>query len=74
MFAAPLYPLAKAQAYRALPDQSDMVNAVGSAFIPLDLLTPLFLGFVADQFGLVITLLRGHCQSQRHERPKRLVP
>ena len=57
MFAAPLYPLAKAQAYRALPGQSGMVNAVGSAFIPLDLLTPVILGFVADQFGLVITLL-----------------
>lgn len=57
VFAAPLYPLAKAQAYRALPGQSGMVNAVGAAFIPLDLLAPLLLGLVADRFGLVMTLL-----------------
>lgn len=57
LFASPLYPLVKAQAYRALPEQSGMVNAVGSAFLPLDLITPLFLGFVADRFGLVIALL-----------------
>lgn len=54
---APLYPIAKARAYRALPGQSGMVNALGHIFGPATLALPLFLGFVADQFGLVTALL-----------------
>ena len=54
---APLYPLAKAQAYRSLPDQAGMVNAVGHVFQPLDIVVPLILGVIADRFGLVPALL-----------------
>lgn len=54
---APLYPIAMAQAYRALPDQSGMVNALSSMFAPFDLALPLALGAVADSFGLYAALL-----------------
>ena len=57
LLTAPLYPLAKAQAYRSLPDQAGMVNAVGRVFAPLDLAVPLGLGLVADHVGLVAALL-----------------
>lgn len=55
-FSSSLYPIAKAQAYRALPGSSGMVNAVRHVFTPLDLLLPLLLGLVADQFGLIWAL------------------
>jgi len=55
--AAPLYPIAMAQAYRQLPDQAGMVNALGHFFFPLTLAAPFALGFVADAVGLVPTLL-----------------
>jgi fucose permease len=55
-FAAPLYPIAKAQAYRALPGQSGMVNAVAHVFAPLDLAMPVVLGVVADRAGLTTAL------------------
>lgn len=56
LFSAPLYPIAMAQAYRALPGRSGMVNAIGHVFTPLDVLLPLLLGAVADEFGLVWAL------------------
>ena len=56
LFAGALYPLAKAQAYRALPDRSGMLNAMAHVFTPLDIALPLLLGFVADRFGLVPAL------------------
>jgi FSR family fosmidomycin resistance protein-like MFS transporter len=57
LLTAPLYPLAKAQAYRALPDQAGMVNAVAHVFKPLDILLPLALGLIADRFGLAAALV-----------------
>lgn len=50
--ASPLYPIAQAQAYRALPGQSGLVNAVGTLFAPLDVALPFVLGLVADRAGL----------------------
>ena len=47
------YPLASAQAYRALPDRSGSVNAVLSLAFALQLPIPLLLGWVADTFGLL---------------------
>jgi MFS family permease len=56
LFSAPLYPIAKAQAYQAIPGHSGLVNALGHAFTPLDLLLPIALGVIADRFGLVWAL------------------
>ena len=53
---APLYALAVAQAYRALPGQSGMVNAVGSLFSPLDAALPFALAAVVEELGLVAAL------------------
>lgn len=54
--AAPLYPIAQAQAYRALPEQSGMVMAAAALFAPLDLVFPFVLGSVADAAGLSAAL------------------
>jgi MFS family permease len=56
LFAGTLYPLAKAQAYRALPGRSGMLNAMAHVFTPLDIVIPLALGLVADRFGLPAAL------------------
>jgi FSR family fosmidomycin resistance protein-like MFS transporter len=53
---APLYPIAQAQVYRALPGASGMANALGALFTPLDLVLPLLLGVVADRLGLPAAL------------------
>jgi predicted MFS family arabinose efflux permease len=50
--AAPLYPIVKAQAYRALPGRSGAVNAAAVAFIPLEMALPFALGLIADRVGL----------------------
>lgn len=55
--AAPLYPIAKAQAFRALPGRPGTVNALGQIFTPADVALPLVLGLVADRWGLQATLL-----------------
>lgn len=55
-FCAPLYPIAKARAYRALPDGSGMVNAVGNLFTPASVALPLLLGLVAERWGLAAAL------------------
>ncbi len=56
LFEGCLYPLAKAQAYRALPGRSGMLNAVAHVFTPLDAALPLLLGLLADQLGLIVAL------------------
>jgi predicted MFS family arabinose efflux permease len=53
---APLYPLAKAQAYRALPGQSGTVAAVTAALSPLEMGLPLLVGLVADRAGTGVAL------------------
>lgn len=57
--AAPLYPIASAQAYAALPGRSGTVNAAGHVFTPLSLAMPWLLGWIADHAGVTtaITLL-----------------
>jgi DHA1 family bicyclomycin/chloramphenicol resistance-like MFS transporter len=52
LFSSLLYPIAKAQAYRALPGQSGMVNAVAQVFAPLSVVLPFALGVIADRLGL----------------------
>lgn len=49
--AAPMYPIASAQAYAALPGRSGTVNAAGHVFTPLVLAMPWVLGAIADHFG-----------------------
>ena len=53
---APLYPIALAQAYAALPGRSGTVNAAGHVFTPLSLALPLLLGWIADHVGLIAAL------------------
>lgn len=53
---AQLYPIAQAQAFRAHP-RAVVVEAVQSVFTPLDLLLPVLVGVIADQWGLVPALL-----------------
>jgi len=53
---APLYPIAQAQAYRALPGRSGLVNAAAQAFLPLELALPFVIGWLADRFGLEVAL------------------
>jgi len=49
--AAPLWPLASAQAYSALPGRSGAVQAVNHLFMPVALCLPWFLGWLADHAG-----------------------
>jgi predicted MFS family arabinose efflux permease len=53
---APLYPLAKAQAYRALPGQSGTVAALAGVLSPLEMVLPLLIGLAADHFGTSVAL------------------
>lgn len=56
LFAAPMYPLTVARAYRSWPGHSGGVNAVAHLFTPLSLAAPAVLGLLADRFGLPIAL------------------
>lgn len=56
-FCAALYPLAQAQAFRALPEQSGMVTAIGSLLGPVDIALPLLVGVIADRLGLPAAML-----------------
>jgi predicted MFS family arabinose efflux permease len=55
--ATPLYPIAAAQAYAALPGRSGAVNAAGHLFTPLSLALPWLLGTLADRRGTTAALL-----------------
>jgi MFS family permease len=55
--AAPLYPIAAAQAYAALPGRSGTVHAIGHLFTPLSMAFPLALGWIADQASPAAALL-----------------
>ncbi len=57
LFTAPQWPITSARAYRALPGQGAMVNAVGGLFTPLSVAWPLLLGAAADRLGLEAALL-----------------
>jgi MFS family permease len=54
--AAPMYPIASAQAYAALPGRSGTVNAAGHVFTPLSLGLPLLLGWIADHVGVATAI------------------
>jgi predicted MFS family arabinose efflux permease len=54
--AALQYPIAKAQAYRALPGRSGAVNAVLTLFGVIELPLPILIGVVADHHGLGVAL------------------
>lgn len=55
-FTAAHYPLAQAQAYRALPDRSTLVAAAAQPFTVFDALLPLLVGWVADEWGVLWAL------------------
>lgn len=55
--AAPLYPLAAAQAFARRPSQSGTVLAAGHLFTPLGLGLPWLVGVVADRAGTYVALL-----------------
>jgi predicted MFS family arabinose efflux permease len=46
------YPIAKAEAYRALPGRSGTVRAVYSLGIPLEIVAPLVVGAAAQRWGI----------------------
>lgn len=50
--AAPMYPIACAQCYAALPGRSGTVNAAGHLTTPITLALPWLLGLLADTAGL----------------------
>jgi predicted MFS family arabinose efflux permease len=54
--AATHYPLAQAQAYRALPGRSGTVVAVSTLISPLGVAAPFLIGLVADGVGLTAAL------------------
>jgi hypothetical protein len=54
--AAPLYPLAAAQAYARKPEASGAVLAAGHLFTPLGLALPFLVGTVADHAGTSVAL------------------
>jgi MFS family permease len=58
-FAAPMYPIAKAQAYDAMPGSSGAVAALGALLQPVEMLFPIAVGFAANAFGVTpaLTLL-----------------
>ena len=53
---APMYPIASAQAYAALPGRSGAVHAAGHLFTPVTLGFPWFLGMLADHLGVRVAL------------------
>jgi fucose permease len=53
-FTAVHYPIAQAQAYRALPERSTLVAAAGQPFIVFDVALPLAIGLVSDAFGVLL--------------------
>lgn len=57
MFAAPLYPLAAAQAYARRPEASGSVLAAQSLFAPMGLALPFLVGVIADHAGTYVALL-----------------
>jgi predicted MFS family arabinose efflux permease len=54
--ASPHYPLIKASAYELVPNQPGVVNALGQAFVALELLLTLAVGAVAEHCGLALAL------------------
>jgi MFS family permease len=54
--AAPLYPLAAAQAYACRPNQSGSVLAASHLFTPLGLALPYLIGALADAAGTTVAL------------------
>lgn len=56
LFAAVHYPLAQAQAYRALPARPRLVAAAAQLFAGFDLALPIALGLLADHLGLMVAL------------------
>ncbi len=56
-FAAPLYPLAAAQAFARRPDQSGTVLAAGHLFTPFGLALPWLIGVIADRAGTHVALV-----------------
>jgi len=55
--AAPLHPLSEARAYAAAPGQAHVVQIVGGLMAPIDVGTPLLLGWLADHVGLEVALM-----------------
>jgi MFS family permease len=51
LFGASLHPLSKSAAYASLPGRTAPVNALAAALVPLDLASPIVLGFVAAHLG-----------------------
>jgi FSR family fosmidomycin resistance protein-like MFS transporter len=55
--AAPLYPIAAAQMYEAMPGRSGAVHAAGHLFTPIEMALPWLLGWIADRAGTAAALL-----------------
>jgi predicted MFS family arabinose efflux permease len=48
------YPIASAEAYRALPGRSGMVRALSSLLAPVEVVAPFLIGLAAQQWGIQI--------------------
>lgn len=51
---APWFPLAQAQALLAMPGRSGTVGALQSLFAPIEIVAPLLIGLIAEQWGIQI--------------------
>jgi sugar phosphate permease len=54
--AAPLHPLAKAEAFATHPSRPGLVNGAAQAFVAIDLVAPILLAWVAERFGVRLAL------------------
>ncbi len=54
--AAPLHPLAKAEAFATHPSRPGLVNGAAQAFVAIDLVAPVLLAWVAERFGVRLAL------------------
>ena len=55
--ASPHYPLCLAAAYDLVPGKPGLVNALGQAFVWVDIVAPLALGAIAARYGVAVALL-----------------
>ena len=55
-FAAPMYPVAKAQVYAAMPGSAGAINALGALLLPIEMAFPVVVGLVANAYGVTVAL------------------
>lgn len=56
VFSSPMYPVAKAQAYAAMPGSSGAITALGALLLPIEMAFPVVVGLVANAYGVTTAL------------------